>query len=152
MRDIVELSNDVMPMIWSSEAIRIVSLRTKVTQDDDSRLVGPVEQRANKKFKVVHTPLVTGEGHVRNGCIVQASVPHHLRWIIDVKFQYHEVGVLGHMMCTTETKVSRIRPTHGPIGELGSRMWEHAQPPPEEKGRITQRGQWVVTSTMTCRH
>lgn len=64
------------------------------------------------------------------------SPGEYLRWIIDVEFQYHEVGVVGYMMRTTETKVPGIRATHGSIGELGSGMWKHAQPPLEEKGGV----------------
>lgn len=61
VRDIIKLRNDVVPVIWSSKAVHIMDLRAKVTKDDDSRLVRPVEQRANQKFKVFHTFLVTDE-------------------------------------------------------------------------------------------
>ena len=43
MGDVVKLRNDIMPMIWSSEAMYVMDLWAKVAQDDDSRLVGPVE-------------------------------------------------------------------------------------------------------------
>jgi hypothetical protein len=105
VRDVIELCNNIMPMLWSSEAICIMDLRAEVAQDDDSRLVGSVEQRANKKLEEFHILFVTDERRVRNGCMVYASVPNHLPWIIDVELQYHEVGVLGYMMPTTETKV-----------------------------------------------
>ena len=68
--------------------------------------------------------------------IIEASPAYHLRWVIDVELQNHKVGVLGHMVCTTEAKVPRIRATHGSIGELRGRMWKYAQPPLEEKGGV----------------
>lgn len=106
VRDVIELCNDIMPMLWSSEAIRIMDLRAEMAQDDNSRLVGSVEQRANKELEEFHILFVTDERRVRNGCMVYVSVAYyHLPWIIDVELQYHEVGVFGHMMCTTETKV-----------------------------------------------
>ena len=93
-------------MLWSSEAIRIMDLRAEMAQDDNSRLVRSVEQRANEELEEFHILFVTDERRVRNGCMVYVSVAYyHLPWIIDVELQYHEVGVFGHMMCTTETKV-----------------------------------------------
>lgn len=118
----------------------IVDLRAKVAQDDDSRLVRSIEQRANKKLKVFHALLVAGEQRkeqIRIKVTKSKRHAYHSRWIIDVELQYHEVGVIGYVMRTTEPKVPGIRSTHGSIGELGSGMWKYAQPPLEETGGVT---------------
>ena len=71
--------------------------------------------------------------------MVRTGNTYHLRWVIDVEFQDYEVGVIGYMMCTAETKVPRVCAPHGAIGEFRSGMRKNAQPPLEEKRRVTQR-------------
>lgn len=74
MRDVIKLRDDAMPMVWASEAMCVMNLWAKVPEDDDSRLIRPIEQRANEKLKVFHALLVPKEKEVNKRMhAVQAS-------------------------------------------------------------------------------
>jgi hypothetical protein len=40
MRDIVELSDNIVPVIGTSKTVGLVDLRTKVAENDDGWLIG----------------------------------------------------------------------------------------------------------------
>lgn len=39
MRDIVELSDDAVVVVWAQETVGVLDLGTEMTEDNDSRLV-----------------------------------------------------------------------------------------------------------------
>ena len=55
-----------------------------------------------------------------------------LRLVISIKLDDYEIGMVREVVCTAETKVSRVSPPHGSIGQLGGRVREDVIPPLEK--------------------
>jgi len=53
--DVVELSDEVVPVVWSRESMRFVDLWTEMTEDDDCWLVWTKEKERMRisKFSII---------------------------------------------------------------------------------------------------
>jgi hypothetical protein len=58
MGDIVELSDNVVPVVGTGEAMCLVNLGTEMAKKKNSRLVWPKQDRANEHFEVLHHLIV----------------------------------------------------------------------------------------------
>lgn len=54
MRNIVELRDETVPVIWTGKTVRLCDLRAEVSKNENSRLVRSNQDRANQKLKLVH--------------------------------------------------------------------------------------------------
>jgi hypothetical protein len=53
VRYIIEIGDNVMPVVWTLEIPCLVDLRREVSEDNDSGLIWSIEDRADEKFKVL---------------------------------------------------------------------------------------------------
>ena len=58
MRDVVELRDDVVPVLRTNISVRLVHLRAKVAEDNHRGLVGSEEDGADEQFEVLERVFV----------------------------------------------------------------------------------------------
>lgn len=106
MRDVIELRDKTMPVVWSAETVGLCYLRAEVSENENSWLVWADQYGTDEQLEFVQRYRISIEMRIHEQICLYVVGKGTQLGIVDVKLNNNKIRNVRYMVGIAESEVS----------------------------------------------